>query len=236
MKAATTATTTAKRNGGNEHRVWEARGTMRTHPPMNARESTLQPGEHHALCRKHIPKIVLQSVFRARLLWQRVSTSHITSRPRTVALSRARAAARLKQTKDCRFVPHCAPFATVVLQLCPLVCTRMHHLFQHLTASSVRLEECGALLIVRRWGNKILTSVSDGAKRNHRAIQSSHIDCTPRTATTLAARVYVKKKVKTTDRMPLMKHHSLVSWKLPAICTLHFVFVYVTVDSGDHFG
>lgn len=80
------------------------------------------------------------------------------------------------------------------------------------TLNSIELEECGALLIVRRWGNKILTSVSDGAKRNHRAIQSSHIDCTPRTATTLAARVYVKKKkVKTTDRMPLMKHHSLVS-------------------------
>lgn len=118
----------------------------------------------------------------------------------------------LEQTTNCGFVPDDAPFATAVLQLCPSVCTRLHCLFQHLTVWNVRPEECRALVTVRRWGNEILTSASDGAVCNHRAIQSSHTDCTPRTPTTLAARVDVKKKkVKTTYRMPLMKHHSLVS-------------------------
>lgn len=118
---------------------------------------------------------------------RRVSPSHITSRPRSIALSRARAAVWLEQTTNCGFVPDDALFATAVLQLRPSVCTRIHCLFQHLTEWNVRPEECGALLTVRRWGNKILTSASDGAVCNHRAIQSLHIDCNPRTPTTLAA-------------------------------------------------
>lgn len=145
---------------------------------------------------------------------RRVSPSHITSRPRSVTLSRARAAVWLEQTTNCGFICQTTHHSPLLSSSCVLLCAHGYTVsFNPWNVWNVRPEECGALLTVRRWGNETLTSASDGAVCNHRAIQSSHIDCTPRTPTTLAARVDVKKKkeVKTTDRMPLMKHHSLVS-------------------------